>query len=60
MRNRKHHHWRDCHRILAEQAAVVLVQEFIIALNTLLHLRSNRTLMPMYNAELMTFRETKW
>ncbi|KAL4758412.1 ABC transporter ATP-binding protein [Aspergillus foveolatus] len=38
---------------------VALVQGFIVALNTLLLLRSNRMLMPMYDADLTAFHETE-
>ncbi|KAL3469042.1 P-loop containing nucleoside triphosphate hydrolase protein [Aspergillus californicus] len=38
---------------------VALVQVSVIALNTQLILRSNRTLLPMYDAEIMAFQDTE-
>jgi ABC-type multidrug transport system fused ATPase/permease subunit len=38
---------------------VALLEWFVISLNTLLLLRQNRTLMPMYDAEIMAHRDTE-
>jgi ABC-type multidrug transport system fused ATPase/permease subunit len=38
---------------------VALLEGFVIALNTLLLLRQNRAMMPMYDAEIMAHRDTE-